>query len=162
LSRIQAQGALVFHDFPAGKFNIDHIVVGRSVVFAVETKSRRKPASTGKESAKVLYDGESLTYPGGIREQKPIEQAQVQAEWLAKFLASGVGEQVRVIGVLALPGWYTPPTSGRPTVLVNNCSNAGFMMSDRFGQAMPESMRTRIAHVLTEKYPELQVDPLKS
>lgn len=162
LSRLQAQGALVFHDFPAGKFNIDHIVVGRSVVFAVETKSRKKPPEKGKKSAEVLYDGEALTYPGGIREQKPVEQAGFQAEWLSKFLGNGVGEPVRVIGVLALPGWYTPHAGGRPAVLVNNCANPGFMMSDRFGPVMSESLRTRIAHVLTERYPELQVDPLEA
>ena len=162
LSRLQTQGALVFHDFPVGKFNIDHIVIGRSVVFAVETKSRKKPPEKGKKSAEVLYDGEVLTYPSGIKERKPIEQASSQADWLSKFLASGVGEPVRVIGVLALPGWYTPPTGGRPSVLVNNCANPAFMMNDRFGAAMPESLRTRIAHVLTDRYPELQVDPLKA
>ena len=131
-------------------------------MFAVETKSRKKPPEKGKKSAEVLYDGETLTYPGGIRERKPVEQASYQAEWLSKFLASGVGETVRVIGVLALPGWYTPPAGGRPSVLVNNCANPAFMMSDRFGAPMPESLRTRIAHVRTERYPELQVDPLKA
>ena len=38
LNQLMLQGKHVYHDFPADKFNIDHIVVGRSGIFAVETK----------------------------------------------------------------------------------------------------------------------------
>ncbi len=34
---------VAFHDFQAGTFNIDHILVGASGVYAVETKARSKP-----------------------------------------------------------------------------------------------------------------------
>ncbi|MDQ2701361.1 MAG: NERD domain-containing protein [Pseudomonadota bacterium] len=159
LTPLLAEGALVFHDFPADRYNIDHIVIGRSVVFAVETKSRKKPAGKGPELAHVSYDGTKLIYPGHIVETKPIEQARYQAEWLAGFLRSGVGEQVRVIPVLALPGWFVDPAhrSGRPDVLVNNCHNSLFMVGDKFGPPMAESFRKRIAHVLAERYPALEI-----
>lgn len=159
LSQLQVQGGLVFHDFPCGKFNIDHIVVGRSVVFAVETKSRRKPGTGGKGSARISYDGNVLEYPSGIRERAPIEQAERQATWLEQFLASGVGEPIRVVPVLALPGWYVESVPGtRPSVLATNCHNPAFMMGDRFGPSMSEPMRVRIAHVLRERYPELDLE----
>ena len=37
LDQLMRQGAAVFHDFPADKFNIDHIVISRGGVFAIET-----------------------------------------------------------------------------------------------------------------------------
>jgi hypothetical protein len=44
------QGFRIFHDIPVlgatGPFNIDHVVLGRSGVFVIETKARRKPNPT--------------------------------------------------------------------------------------------------------------------
>lgn len=157
LTPLIAEGGLVFHDFPADRFNIDHIVIGRSAVFAIETKSRKKPAALGKESAQVKYDGQRLTFPDFV-DTKCVEQARIQAEWLAKFLASGVGEPVKVLPLLALPGWYIDDAQApsRPAVMVNNCHNPMFMAGDRFGAPMSEAMRKRIAHVLIERYPPFQ------
>ncbi|MDQ3289242.1 MAG: NERD domain-containing protein [Pseudomonadota bacterium] len=122
LMPLMADGLAVFHDFPAEKFNIDHIVVGRSAVFAVETKSRKKPEAKGRQSARVRYDGEKLSFPTHA-ETRPIEQAGYQAQWLQKFLNSGVGDPVRVIPVVALPGWYVESRVSRPDVFVTNCHN---------------------------------------
>lgn len=157
LTPLIADGAMVFHDFPADKYNIDHIVIGRSVVFAIETKSRRKPPQKGQDSARVQYDGQQLMFPRHS-ETKPVQQAAYQADWLEKFLRSGVGEDVRVVPVLALPGWYVESVNraGRQPVLVSNCHNPAFMMSDKFGPPMSETLRRRIAHVLTERYPPLE------
>lgn len=157
LTLLMAEGAqLVFHDFPGDGFNIDHIVIGRSAVFAVETKSRKKPAEGGKSAARLQYDGTGLTHPGGIREMAPIEQAHRQAVWLAKFLGSGVGEAVRVVPVVALPGWYIEsPTGLRPDVWVTNGKNSVFMLGNTFGTSLTDTMRKRIAHVLGERYPSL-------
>lgn len=158
LTPLIAEGGLVFHDFPASGFNIDHIVVGRSAVFAIETKSRRKPAALGKESAQVKYDGTRLRFPDFV-ETKCVEQARIQGEWLSKFLASGVGEPVKVLPLLALPGWFVDDKEApsRPVVMVNNCHNPMFMAGDRFGQPLAESFRRRIAHVLAERYPPFEL-----
>ncbi|MGH8073238.1 MAG: nuclease-related domain-containing protein [Lysobacter sp.] len=155
LMPLMADGALVYHDLPADNFNIDHIVIGQGAVFAVETKSRRKPAEGGRDSARVDYDGTRLRFPKHV-ETKPIEQARRQAQWLARFLESGVGEPVRVIPVLALPGWYTQNSVQRPDVLVTNCHNPGFMVSSKFGEPFSPAMRKRIAHVLTRQYPPME------
>ncbi|MBA3486399.1 MAG: NERD domain-containing protein [Lysobacter sp.] len=154
LMPLMAEGLAVFHDLPADKFNIDHIVIGRSAVFAVEPKSRRKPGGKGRESARVNYDGARLHFPNHV-EIKSVEQAAMQAQWLQKFLTSGTGETVRVIPVVALPGWYVENRStSRPDVLVTNCRNPGFMANGNFGAPFSEAMRKRIAHVLVERYPD--------
>lgn len=152
LMPLMADGMAVFHDFPADKFNIDHVVIGRGTVFAVETKSRKKPAAKGRESAKMSYDGKRLQFPNHF-ETKPLEQAAVQARWLQRFLTSGVGEPVRVIPVIALPGWYVENKAQRPEVLVSNCHNPAFMAASSFGPDFDSATRKRIAHVLVERYP---------
>lgn len=55
LNRLMFDGYHVYHDFPAVRFNIDHILVGPPGVFAVETKARSK-GSRGKriDEAKVI------------------------------------------------------------------------------------------------------------
>lgn len=96
----------MFHDVQAGSFNIDHVVVSPAGVFAVETKSRRKPpAGGGAENVKVRYDGKALAFPGWT-ESEPIAQAERQARWLAEHLRKATGESFPVTPVLALPGWY--------------------------------------------------------
>lgn len=156
LTPLIADGAMVFHDLPTGKGNIDHIVVGRGAVFSIETKWRRKPGYKGKAAARVQFNGQELRFPAAT-ETKPIEQARYQAQWLEKFLASGVGVPIRVIPVLALPGWYVEQVTrnAKSDVLVSNCHNSSFMMSDKFGPDMPADLRTRIAHVINEKYPAM-------
>lgn len=43
LDQLMRQEARVFHDLPADKFNIDHVVICPSGLFAVETKGFTKP-----------------------------------------------------------------------------------------------------------------------
>jgi hypothetical protein len=63
-----ALGCTVLHDVPGHRFNIDHVVIGPRAVYAVETKSVRKP----KENYKVIYDGERLHFPG-FADRKRLE-----------------------------------------------------------------------------------------
>lgn len=146
-----AEGCIVFHDFPADGFNIDHVVVAPNAVFAIETKSRRKPRTGGKAAARVKYDGRGLTFPTH-RETQPVEQAKMQAEWLRRFLTSAVGESVAVVPVLALPGWYVEREGDRSQVVVTNLRNATFLL--KLGGPHPNVERQRrIVHALTERYP---------
>lgn len=155
LQALMAEGCMVFHDFPCDGFNIDHVVIGPRAVFAVETKSRYKPPEKGKSSARVTYDGTRLRFPSH-QETKPIEQARAQARWLADFLAGAAGERVRVVPVIALPGWYVELSKegSRADVQVANPKNVRFMTTANFGETMPENLRRRIAHGLTQRYPE--------
>lgn len=161
LQSVIPEGLLVFHDLPADGFNIDHVVVGKGVVFAVETKSRKKPAATGKASARVQYDGKALRFPEHV-ETKPLEQAARQARWLAEYLSGATGQPVRVIPVLALPGWFveqtTAPTSATEEVRVINPKNPAFMHKMRFGADMAEDQRRRIAWVLAKRYGDVEAD----
>lgn len=100
LAPLMLDGYYVFHDFPAERFNIDHIAVGRTGVFAIETKARiKRAAGNGGKDAEVIYDGKSLKFPSHT-ETKPVEQTKIQANWLSKWISSAVGEPVTVSSIL--------------------------------------------------------------
>ena len=106
LDQLMRQGAAVFHDVPGENFNIDHVVVSREGVFAVETKGYSKRNDLkGKTSARVAFDGTTLRFPGW-ETIDPIEQAKRQANWLSKWLSSAIAGNVPTVPVLALPGWF--------------------------------------------------------
>lgn len=94
LNQLLREGYEVYHDFPADKFNIDHIIIGPAGVYAVETKTRQKPTTgSGQSDAKVVYDGQKLKFPDWV-ETKPLAQVRRQAQWLSKWLSSAVGNSI--------------------------------------------------------------------
>lgn len=99
------RGCLIYHDIPAGKFNLDHVVIGTNAVFVVETKSRLKPPGKGKEKSTVLFDGKGLKFPDHVT-AAPVDQARHEARWLGEYLRNATGELVPVLGVVSLPGWF--------------------------------------------------------
>lgn len=141
----------VFHDFPAKDFNIDHVLIGPTGVFAVETKGRTKPMlGDGSAEREVLYDGVTLQFPGWV-ETKPIKQAERQAKWLQNWLTSAVGEPVSVQPVLALPGWFVKRTKpgGMPVINGKNCST--FFLKFSNGSQLSEKLQTQIAHNVEQR-----------
>jgi hypothetical protein len=108
----------VYHDIPATslKFNIDHVVVCPSGVFAVETKSRRKGISGTHHKVSVKNDKlEFSTWT----DTKIIEQAKRQTKWLSQELTSSTGEHVAVSPIVALPGYFVE-RKDKSSVLVLN------------------------------------------
>lgn len=102
------EGFQIFHDVPEGSGNIDHVVVGLSGVFAVESFGR-PVASQGRGlvDAKVIYDGENLFFPpANTRESEAVKQARRQAVTLERWLGEALGRTVVVRPALALPGWF--------------------------------------------------------
>lgn len=123
LEELKPQGFRIFHDVPAGDaknpFNIDHVIVGPSGVFAVETKTRRKGrARAGFAEHQIIYDGQVLAYPWG-EDRFGLDQAARQATWLQTWLEQLIGQPVRVQPILTFPGWMVI-TRARGAVTVLN------------------------------------------
>jgi hypothetical protein len=110
LNQLMLQGYRVFHDIQGDKkFNIDHLLVGPTGVFAVETKTKTKMKKIeGRQAFKVIYDGKSLYFPD--RPNTPhrafLEQSKRNAKWVSNWLSEATGHPVKVQPVLVLPGWY--------------------------------------------------------
>ena len=144
LNQLMLKGYAVYHDFPAERFNIDHIVVAPGGVFAVETKARPKPITgEGKADAEVIYDGTSLRFPNW-ESREFLEQATRQAKWLGQWLSSAVGEVVAVKPVLALPGWFIKRV-GRGPVQVISGRDAGYLARPD-EQLLSPALIQRIVH----------------
>jgi len=150
LNQLMRDGYYVYHDFPAKNFNIDHIVVGTSGVFAVETKARSKmPSDNSNIDYKVTYDGNRLYFPKGT-DIKSIQQAKRQAEWLSGELSKATGEHVGVRPVLALPGWYVELTSSNGIAVINP-KNFRSIAKPKDGTILSDQMVKRIVHQLEQK-----------
>jgi hypothetical protein len=108
LNRLVGPDCTVLHDVPADGFNLDHVVIAARGVYAVETKSFRKPpAPDGKagQHFKVAYDGSRLRFPDWHTDE-PLLQARRQAQWLGRYLRDALQTDVRVVPAVALPGWW--------------------------------------------------------
>jgi len=106
---LRYDGFVIFHDVPAGdanaRFNLDHVIIGPSGVFAVETKTRRKGrARDGFADHQIIFDGQILSYPWA-EDRHGLDQALRQARWLEDYLVSLLGQRIPVHPILTFPGW---------------------------------------------------------
>lgn len=94
LDQLMRQGAATLHDLPAEQYIIDPVVVAAEGVFAVEIKGfTKRNQDRGKADATVVYDGETLKFSTRTTKE-PLEQAEHQAAWLARWLSSAAGSPV--------------------------------------------------------------------
>jgi Nuclease-related domain len=124
LAPLLADGYRVFHDIPAeadgARFNVDHVVVGPTGVFAIETKTRRKGrARPGYEVHKVAYDGRKLIWPWGD-DYFGLNSAFDRTRWLTEWLHKKTGLGLVAQPVLVLPGWYVVPQGEGPVFVLNH------------------------------------------
>ena len=116
LTGLIADGFRVFHDFPLEKSNVDHVVVGRTGVFAIETKTKRKPKNV-EDGHKLLYNGRRLKF-GEKELTKPVTQAERQAEELSAYLSKVLRKEIAVRALLVYPGWFITRETGDGGVVV--------------------------------------------
>jgi Nuclease-related domain len=149
LNHLMAQGCRVFHDFPAENFNIDHVVIAPSGVYAVETKGRSKPdRKRGQADSRVVFNGKALQFPDKV-ETDPLDQAKRQADWLSKWLTSAVGTSVKVRGILIFPGWFV---ERRGTGQINVLSGKEAYQLGKSGSTILDAeMIRRISHQVEQR-----------
>ena len=118
LIELQSHGYQVFHDIQADGFNIDHLVVGPTGIFAIETKGRHKRLKDDI-NYKVKFDNNHLAFPSWF-ESKPLEQAQNQANWVNKWLYESTGFNTFILPVLCFPGWFIELKQRPPFPIVSH------------------------------------------
>lgn len=151
LDQLMRQGAVVFHDVAAERFNIDHVVIARQGVFAVETKGYRKPIRDGgREDAKVRYDGKSLAFPDWAA-SRPLAQAERQARWLADWLSHATAERIEVLPVLALPGWFVDRKGRGPVLVLSGDELKDHLLKARDARPLSEEQVRRVAHQVEQR-----------
>jgi hypothetical protein len=109
LSPLLSEGFRIFHDVPAKgaqkEFNLDHVVVGATGVYLIETKTRRKGrAVKGRKEHEVTFDGNRLIWPWG-EDRSGLDQATGEAAWLSAWIRQLTNITVMPKPIVALPGW---------------------------------------------------------
>ena len=106
LNKLMLDGCLVYHDVPGeGAWNVDHVVVAPTGVYAIETKTRSKDrCKKDRKDYEVIYDGKTLQYPNW-NDTHGLDQAKANARWLVKHLSNVLQEEIKVTPILTLPGW---------------------------------------------------------
>lgn len=151
LDQLMRQGALVFHDLPGDKFNIDHVVIAPQGVFAVETKGYRKPnRDGGAADARVLYDGTALKFPDWSSD-KPLAQAQRQARWLAQWLTRATGELTEVTPALALPGWFVERQGRGAVAVFGRTELERHLLKTRDARPLSAEQMQRVVHQVEQR-----------
>jgi hypothetical protein len=156
LNRLMALGCTVLHDLPAERFNIDHVVIGPRAVYAVETKSVRKPPVNGKKDHfKVAYDGNTLRFPD-FSDSKRLQQTKRQADWLKAYLTQATGLAVQVVPALALPGWWIDPighAASSEVKVFNPAGRGANFMADGTAAVLDGGQTSLITQALVMRYP---------
>lgn len=108
LERLRENGAQVFHDIPAKGFNLDHVVISKSGIYVIETKTFSKP---DKGEARIIYNGEAVLLHGKIENKHPIIQVKAAVYWLTDLLNESTGKKFNIKPVVVFPGWFIEPTA---------------------------------------------------
>lgn len=119
LNQLMYHGYFVYHDMPGEGFNIDHVVIGPTGVYAVETKTPSKVVSNNKIQSTACYEKNAI-FLYGTKNTEYIKQAKEQAKWLSNYLKKSVGKDIKVTPVLSLPGWYIEYKSHDDNFIVLN------------------------------------------
>lgn len=157
LTKLMPEGNYVFHDFPAGKFNIDHVVVGPAGVFAVETKTRSKQVSgDSQKDAKAIYTGKAIVFPN-FSDTKYLDQAKRQAQWLSNWLKSSTGEPVEVLPIISLPGWFVERKTGYDGMFVVNPKQLKSIIKSKVTPKIDGKKIQQIIHQLERKCRDIEI-----
>lgn len=136
LDALSSDSVRVFHDLevsePGSKnWNIDHVVLTPSGVFAIETKTRRKPREIGPDGQKghkVIFDGNKLIFPHPMKpDRHGLDQTQRNAAWLSDKITSLNGRPIEVLPVLVLPGWWIEAKARGPVSVLNPKGLASYL-----------------------------------
>ena len=149
LNPLMAHGFRVFHDVPFKAHNVDHVLVGPSGVFAIETKAKRKKIKYGSERHIIVFTGERLEFPGGWNVNW-LDQTRLNAETLSQWLRTSSAEPVSAEAILTIPGWWIEPKGTADVYVVNPKQIPGLIRSLP-QNALNAGQIQRIAHQLEEK-----------
>lgn len=146
----------IYHDFPAPNFNIDHIAIGSTGIFAIETKGRSKARKAESRNWELIYDEDKLIFPNRT-ERSPVEQAQRQAQWLARWIEQATGTRYPVYPVLAIPGWFIKRTKPNGIRVYNGKSSAFLArgqraLSDKDIQAISFQVAKQCRNIVPTSY----------
>jgi len=104
LHALESMGYHIIHDVPSlGRrgANIDHVLIGPSGVYAIETKYKTKEGDH-----RLDYNGQTISVCGHPLRDSPIPQARAVAHDLELIIKENTGLVHKAIPVVLYPGWF--------------------------------------------------------
>ena len=124
LERLREKGYRVFHDIVGGDFNIDHLLVGETGIYTIETKTISKPS---RGNPVIQYDGQQIKINGYKLDRDPVIQAKAQAGWIKELVMDLTGRKIKVQPVVLFPGWFCKNPNGADVWVLSPKSLPGFL-----------------------------------
>ena len=150
LNRLMAYGFHAFHDVPFDEYHMDHVLVGPTGVFVIETKTKRKPpVPEGKKKHEVVFDGIALLFPNGP-DQRALEHVRRNRDTLSRWLSSATADQTCAEGILTIPGWNIARIGRSDIYVVNPKQIRQLVLSCKQFQLTPSEIQ-RACHQLEQK-----------
>jgi len=134
----------VFHDIPGQGFNIDHVIIGPTGIFSIETKTRSKP-SEGEPH--IQYDGQTIKVNGALPDRDAVKQAKAEASWLSEILEQSTGKKFPVQPIVIFPGWFISPGPAHAEVWVLNEKAAPAFIQNGRNTLRPEDISLVTFHL---------------
>jgi hypothetical protein len=144
LDSFRQQGYRVLHDLVVGDFNIDHIIIGKTGIYTIETKTISKYV---RGSQKINYDGEEISINGMKPDRNPIIQAKAQAGWVKEFVRDFLKKNVPIQPVVVFPGWFVEGNQKSEVWVLEPKALKGFI--NRRDEILDEKDVSIIANYLT-------------
>lgn len=107
LERLRSDSAVVYHDIEGDGFNVDHVVIHRSGIYVIETKTMAKP--TNKRST-LSFDGTQVLKDGVPLKLDAIPQVKACANWMRELFRESAGKEPPIRHVVLYPGWFIKST----------------------------------------------------
>ncbi len=113
LQQMSVQGTRTFHDIKTSAGIVDHVIIGRSGLYAINVIARR----SNKRGHARLIDN-AIEYSNSKFEHSIVDVAAKTAR-LQKEFRELLGHKVRVRSVIAIPGWDIGEQPNEEQLLVN-------------------------------------------
>lgn len=146
LEELRDDGAQVFHDLQGDGFNLDHVVIHRSGVYVIETKTYSKPDS-GKPV--LVFDGQQVLLNGRPLKTNAVTQARAGAHWLKNMVERSTGRGFVVRPVVVYVGWFIQQTADAQNSdawVLNPKALRGFLRHSKT-QLTPENIKLAAFHI---------------
>jgi hypothetical protein len=155
LNQLMLDGCHVFHDYPVGPdWNINHIVIAPSGVYAIETTTHRNPRSHQdvSQEPEVIFDGSALRFPDCTCAE-PI----LQTGWSAIMLQRELDLHFEVKAILSVPGWRVIRRNSQSDVSVLNPKEIWQCIVTTAPPKLSDEQIQRIAYHIQQKCRDVEM-----
>jgi hypothetical protein len=119
LDNLREKDLIVFHDIPMRigekTFNIDHVIVSKQGIYAIETKN----ISKNEGNPEITTDGKVIKIRGKASDNSAIIEASRHAKILFNELNENTGKRFYVKPVLVYPNWLVKDYVGDDLWVLN-------------------------------------------